>query len=171
MTNDAFYDDLQAALESSDPAEAARADVDLRARSDAQPGDALVQYLVASAYDGAGREADAMPFYERAFAIGVERLPAARQPEIFVQAGSTLRNLGRFDEARALLRDGMARFPEYRALPVFAALVEASAGDDRAAMTLLFQVATMDEDASLGRFRRALRWYVDDLLASRGPGR
>ena len=81
-----------------------------------------------------------------------------------MQAGSTLRNLGQLDEARALLREGMARFPAYRALPVFAALVEASAGDDRAAMLLLFRVAIMDEDASLGRFQRALRWYVDDLL-------
>jgi len=31
-------------------------------------------------------------------------------------------------------------------------------------MLLLFRVAIMDEDASLGRFQRALRWYVDDLL-------
>ncbi|HWK79752.1 MAG TPA: tetratricopeptide repeat protein [Thermomicrobiales bacterium] len=165
MVDDVFYDELQAALESSDPAVAAHADAELRWRAAAHADDALVHYLVASAYDGAGWEADAMPFYERAFAIGVEHLPAGRQPEIFVQAGSTLRNLGRLDEARILLQDGMARFPAYRALPVFAALVEASAGDDRAAMALLFRVATMDEDASLGRFRRALRWYVDDLLA------
>jgi len=163
MTEDAFFDDLQAALESSTPEDAERADAELRARAAAQPDDALVQYLVASAYDGAGREAEAMPFYARAFALGVERLPPARQPEIFVQAGSTLRNLGRLDEARALLRDGMTRFPAYRALPVFAALVEASAGDERAAMGLLFRAVTMDEDASLRRFRRALRWYVDEL--------
>lgn len=163
MTEDAFYDDLQAALESSVPADAARADAELRSRAAAHADDALVQYLVASAYDGAGCESEAMPFYERAFAIGVERLPAERWPEIFVQAGSTLRNLGRLDDARAMLRDGMARFPAYRALPVFAALVEASAGDEPAAMRLLFRAATMDEDDSLRRFRRALRWYVDEL--------
>ncbi|MGB3327377.1 MAG: tetratricopeptide repeat protein [Thermomicrobiales bacterium] len=164
MAADAFYDDLEAALESGTATEADRADAELRARAAAHPGDAMVQYLVGSAYDSAGREGDAMPFYERAFAIGVEHLPSARQPEIFVQAGSTLRNLGRLDEARALLHDGMTRFPAYRALGVFAALVEASAGDDRAAMALLFRVVTMDEDDSLRRFRRALRWYVDDLL-------
>lgn len=164
MGEDAFYDHLEVALESGDAAIVARADADLHARSAAHPDDAQVQYLVASAYDSAGRESEAMPFYERAFAIGVEQLPLTRQPEIFVQAGSTLRNLGRFDAARDLLRDGMARFPGYRALPVFAALVEASAGDERAAMTLLFRVVTMDEDESLGRFRRSLRWYVEDLM-------
>ena len=164
MTDDAFYDDLQTALESGDPARVAGAKAELRARSEAYPDDALVQYLIASAYDGAGCEADAMPHYKRVFALGIEELPERRRPELFVQAGSTLRNLGQLDEARALLHEGMARFPAYQALPVFAALVEASAGDDRAAMLLLFRVAIMDEDASLGRFQRALRWYVDDLL-------
>jgi hypothetical protein len=163
MTDDLFYDDLQADLEPDDSHVAKAAEAALRARSEAQPHDALVQYLVASAFDGAGREADAMPFYERAFALGIEHLPEQRRPEIFVQAGSTLRNLGRYDAARMLLAEGMARFPEYRALAVFAALVEMSAGDASAAAVLLFRVVTMEEDASLARFRRALRWYVDEL--------
>lgn len=166
MTDDIFYDDLQAALESDDRAVAGAAETELRARSDRHVDDALVQYLVGSAFDGAGREADAMPFYEHAFALGIEHLPEQRRPEIYVQAGSTLRNLGRYDEARVLLADGMARFPEYRALVVFAALVEMSAEHVSAAVTLLFRVVTMEEDASLARFRRALRWYVDELPRS-----
>ena len=164
MADDGFYDDLQEALEAEDGETVEQANAELRRRSDAHPDDALVQYLVASAYDGAGRESDAMPYYQRALALGVERLPAGRQPEIFVQAGSTLRNLGRLDEARDLLKQGIDRFPDYRAMQVFAALVEASADDDRAAMRLLFRVVTLDEDDSLRRYRRSLRWYVDDLL-------
>ncbi|MGC4192295.1 MAG: tetratricopeptide repeat protein [Thermomicrobiales bacterium] len=163
MAGDGFYNDLEAALVSGDPATMERADAKLRSRGMTNPDDPLVQYLVASAYDSAGREADAMPFYERTFTLGVDRLPERRQPEIFVQAGSTLRNLGRLDDARNLLRDGMRRFPDYRALWVFAALVEASAGNDRAAMELLFQAVSMDEDASFGRFRRSIRWYVEEL--------
>lgn len=163
MSDDIFYDDLQAALESENADAADIAEQELIRRAEAHPHDALVHYLVASAFDGAGREAAAMPHYERAFALGVDRLPARRQPEIYVQAGSTLRNLGRFDAARDLLAEGMTRFPDYRALAVFAALVEMSAGDAPAAAALLFRVVTMDEDASLARFRRALRWYVDEL--------
>ena len=163
MSDDIFYDDLQAALESSDADAAEVAEQEVARRAEAHPDDALVHYLVASAFDGAGREADALPYYERAFALGIDRLPAQRQPEIYVQAGSTLRNLGRFDAARDLLAEGMSGFPDYRALAVFAALVEMSAGDAPAAAALLFRVVTMDEDASLARFRRALRWYVDDL--------
>jgi tetratricopeptide (TPR) repeat protein len=161
--NDAFFDDIQEMLESEDSHVVRDGEEILRARSAAHPEDALAQYLVASAYDGAGREAEAIPFYERAFAIGVETLPASRQPEIYVQAGSTLRNLRRFDEARSLLEAGIARYPEYRALRVFLALVEASDGDREKASALLFDVVAMEDDLSLQRYRRSLRWYVDDL--------
>jgi hypothetical protein len=37
------------------------------------------------------------------FDLGIDQLDPADQPRLYVQASSTLRNLNRYDEARALL--------------------------------------------------------------------
>ncbi len=167
MTSDVgdgqFYDREQQMLESGDPVQVAGAEALLRERDARHPDDALVQYLIASAFDSAGREREAVLHYERAFTIGVEHLPERRRPEIFVQAGSTLRNLGRLEDARKVLQDGIVRFPGYRALYAFLALVEASAGAWRQTATLLFEMAIINEEPSLQRYRRSLMGYVGEL--------
>lgn len=114
----------------------------MRERNTAHADDPLVQFLIASAFDGADREADAVIHYERALAIGVDKLPLARQPQLYLQAGSTLRNLGRLDEARILLTEGVAAFPGFGALVAFLALVEVSAGNDRQAVNHLLALLT-----------------------------
>jgi tetratricopeptide (TPR) repeat protein len=136
----------------------------LRRLAAAHAGDAHAQYLIGSAYDSHGRGARAIPHYERVFALGVVHLPEARRPEIFVQAGSTLRNLGRFDAARAMFADGIGQYPEYRALRVFAALLETSAGDAAAAARHLYAFVLMPDDGSIDRFRRSLTWYIGETL-------
>lgn len=110
-----------------------------------------------------------MEAYARVLAAGPERLPEPRRPELFVQAGSTLRNLGRLDEARSLLERGRDQWPELRALTVFLALVELSAGNDRRAALLLLGELVGDRgtDDSLMRYRRSLRAYAADFE----PGR
>lgn len=137
----------------------------LRERADACPDDIDVLFALGGELDSEGFEAEAMEAYERVLAIGFERLAEARQPELFVQAGSTLRNLGRLDEARALIERGRIEWPEFRALTAFLALVELSAGNDRRAALLLLQDAVGDHgtDRSLVRYRRSLRAYAADL--------
>lgn len=133
---------------------------------DAQhPDDARVQYLIGSAYDSHGREALAIQHYDKVFALGVAKLPDSRQPELFVQAGSTLRNLGRFAAARETFATGITRHPDYRALRVFAALNDMSAGDAPAAAKHLLAFALMPHDASIDRFRRSLTWYIGQVSA------
>ena len=163
MVANQFYDAEERMLESDDPDEVSRGEELLRERAIAHPDDALVQYLIASAFDSAGREGEAVPHYERVFAIGVENLPENRRPEIFVQAGSTLRNLGRLEDARKVLQDGIVRFPGYRALYVFLALVEAKAGVWMQAAMLLFEMAVMEEEPSLLRFHRSLTGYAQEI--------
>lgn len=140
----------------------------LRRHAEAHPDDAVAWFEYGGGLDYMDHEAEAMVAYERAFALGVERLAPDDQPRIYIQAGSTLRNLGRFDEARALLEEGRARFPAVRALPVFLALVEVSAGRDRQAVDLLFEaiLAGGNGDDSIARYTRALTHYANELRAS-----
>ncbi len=168
-----FYDAEQHMLESDDPNEVRQAEAILRERDAAHPDDALVQFLIASAFDASDREADAMVHYRRAFKIGVDTLPPERRPELYLQAGSTLRNLGQLDEARDLLTEGVSVFPEFRALEAFLALVEVSAGNDSGAVNHLLALLTRDDegDESLRHYRRALTWYAQQIAeqTTKGP--
>ncbi|CAA9558100.1 MAG: hypothetical protein AVDCRST_MAG87-1357 [uncultured Thermomicrobiales bacterium] len=138
---------------------------ELRERASTSPEDADAWFSLGSALDNEGLESEAIEAYDRVLALGFERLPEARRPELFVQAGSTLRNLGRLNEALALLEHGRMEWPGFRALTAFLALVELSAGNDRRAALLLLQDAAGDHsgDASLRRYGRSLRAYAADL--------
>jgi len=137
----------------------------LRERAETKPGDAEAWYQLGSALDSAGYEAEAIDAYERVFELGIERLAEEVRPQLFVQTGSTLRNLGRLDEARALLEQGRTLFPDFQALGVFLALVEISDGSSQRAIDLLFDALLnrQEGDNSIQRFHRSLRWYADHL--------
>lgn len=144
----------------------------LRERAEAEPDDPEGWYRLGGALDSAGHEVEAMDAYQRVFDLGIEHLAEADRPQLFVQAGSTLRNLGRLHEAGALLEEGRRRFPNFRALGAFLALVEISAGENRRAIDLLFD-ALLDqneEDRSIQRYHRSLRWYADHLDDDRQDG-
>jgi tetratricopeptide (TPR) repeat protein len=137
----------------------------LRERAEGNPDDAERWFVYGGALDFSDRPEEAIVAYGRVFDIGVEALPANDQPRIYVQAGSTLRNLGRIREARTLLTEGMRRFPSFRAIPAFLALVEVSDGEERAAVDLLFDALLLEEsgDDSIATYRRALTWYAGNL--------
>jgi len=137
----------------------------LRRHAEANPGDAIAWFEYGGGLDYTDHEAEAMVAYERVFALGVEHLDPDDQPRIYIQAGSTLRNLGRFDDAHALLEAGRARFPEVRALPVFLALVQVSAGRNREAIDLLFEAILADGtgDDSIVDYARALKYYAGEI--------
>lgn len=153
-----LYEDAEALIDSDDAEEVQEGLEQLRRHAAAHPDDVEAWFRYGGGLDSIGEEAAAMVAYDRAFAQGIERLDAADQPRIYVQAGSTLRNLERFDEARALLEEGRRRFPEVRVLAVFLALVEVSAGRDRRAIDLLFEVI-LGEGGGDG----SVRWYPRSL--------
>ncbi|GAB3706569.1 tetratricopeptide repeat protein [Mariniluteicoccus flavus] len=64
------------------------------------PHDADARFELGGAYDSAGFETDAQTEYAAARALG---LTGARLAQLNIQQGSTLRNLGRLDEAIAML--------------------------------------------------------------------
>lgn len=137
----------------------------LRERAESEPDDANRWFIYGGGLDFSDRPAEAIVAYGRVFDLGVEQLPDEDQPRLYVQAGSTLRNLGRLTEARALLKEGIDRHPDVRALPVFLALVEVSSGNDRGAIDLLFGalLAEGNGDTSIQDYRRALTWYADEV--------
>jgi len=157
-----------ALIETEEPAKVAAGLAWLEAWAAARPDDAVAWFRYGSGLDRADHEVEAIVAYQRAFDLGIEALDPADQPRIYVQAGSTLRNLGRLVEARALLEAGRRRFPGVRVLAAFLALVEVSAGEDRRAIDLLFEVILAEGggDDSIGWFPRALASYAAELKAT-----
>lgn len=139
------------------------AEDDLRARVDAlvaelPPDDPRGLYERASAFDSTGVEDRAVPLYREALAGGLDE-PIRRQAVI--QLASTLRNVGRPDEAVRLLAaepvdtgDGLDT-----AVRAFLALALASAGREREAVG----VAVGALAVHVPRYRRSLAAYAADL--------
>ena len=92
-----------------------------------------------------------------------------RRRRFVVGYGSTLRNVGRSDEAIVLLTEEVSRDPGYPALSAFLALALHSAGHRGAALATmlgcLLDVADRDSgDNPLDGYQRALGDYYRELI-------
>ncbi len=129
---------------------------DLAARS---PHPALGAFELGGAFDSGGHEAAAHEQYAAATAAGLSDVDPDRAAQMVVQHASTLRNLGRVDEAIAMLRDA-PEHPATGAAPrVFLALALHSAGRVDEAL----RVAVEAIEPTLPRYHRSVRAYAAAL--------
>lgn len=113
-------------------------------------------FELGGAYDSAGYEAEAAEQYARAVELG---LTGRARAELDIQFASTLRNLGRSEEAVTMLRD-TARDPGLGAAPdAFLALALHSAGRPDEALAVAIEALI----PSLPRYQRSLRGYAAEL--------
>ncbi|WP_439690535.1 tetratricopeptide repeat protein [Curtobacterium sp. SP.BCp] len=125
----------------------------------AAPHPALAAFELGGAYDSTGREADADAQYAAATAAGLAEVDPDRAARMVVQHASTLRNLGRVEEAIAMLRDA-PEHPATGAAPrVFLALALHSAGRVDEAL----RVAIEAVEPTLPRYHRSVRAYAAAL--------
>jgi tetratricopeptide (TPR) repeat protein len=123
--------------------------------------DAEREYEVGGEHDSAGRAEEAIPHYELALELG---LPDELVPRALLQLGSSLRNVGRNDDALALFDDAVARYPDDAALRLFRAFSLATAGRDRDALVDVIDLARTRIDApEIRRYARSLEAYTRDL--------
>ncbi|MCT4351924.1 tetratricopeptide repeat protein [Streptomyces sp. Je 1-79] len=130
------------------------------------PDDVEVAYQTAWAHDVLGLEAEAVPYYERALkTTGAEPgLSEEDRRGALLGLGSTFRVLGRYEEAVATLRGGVEEFPDDGALRTFLAMALFNTGDHHESTRLLLRlVAATSEDPRVGRYRRAIEYYAEDL--------
>lgn len=124
-----------------------------------------VEEALAAAYahDRDGLEHDALRYYEAARDLGV---PEPERRKFTVGYGSTLRNVGRADDAVAVLAQALADDPDYPAFTAFLALALAAAGHPKAALaTMLGCALDVARPDSFDGYERALAAYHRELLA------
>ncbi|AMB58289.1 tetratricopeptide repeat protein [Microterricola viridarii] len=127
--------------------------------------DALSLFQSAGARDSAGLEAQAEPRYRRALALG---LPEDERAQAVIQLASTLRNLGRADEAISMLRAELAAHPGGMYAGAAAAfLALALAGSDASSTPgrEATQVALLALVPHLPRYQRSVTAYAKALTA------
>jgi tetratricopeptide (TPR) repeat protein len=126
-----------------------------------RPDDPQVHYQCAWVHDSLGREREAVPFYECAIADGL----TGRDLEgAFVGLGSTYRSLGEFRKAIETLRQGVAWFPETRAMEVFLAMALYNVGEHHEATELLLQtLAETSADEKISAYKEAILFCAGRL--------
>lgn len=107
-------------------------------------------------YDSMGFEAEAGAEYERVLELGLDD---ARHAQLAVQYGSTLRNLGRLDEAIAVLRAAPTHETTGSAPRLVLALALHSAGRKDEAL----RIAIEAQIEALPRYQRSMRNYAAAL--------
>lgn len=125
--------------------------------------DPIALFERAGARDSAGLEADAEALYRRALEIGLDD---ERRTRATIQLASTIRNLGKIDEALAMLRAEYERKPGgdlHDAVAAFYALALASADDPAQAAS----VALTALAPHLTRYTRSVTGYAAELRRPR----
>jgi tetratricopeptide (TPR) repeat protein len=121
--------------------------------------DPVALFERAGARDSAGRESEAEDLYRRALAGGLDD---HRRTRATIQLASTIRNLGKVDEALALLRAEYEREPRgelHDAAAAFYALALSSSGDERLAASIALEALA----PHLPRYTRSVTGYAREL--------
>ena len=125
------------------------------------PAIAEINYQLAWTCDVLGRHAEALPYYEKAVALG---LAPNELSGALIGLGSTLRALGQFDRSAEVLNSGRAQFPENREFEAFLALTQHAQGKHTEALRLLLDLlCDTTEDPGLLAYQRAIRHAASKL--------
>ena len=133
-----------------------------RAAAARRPHDAGARIRAAYALDRIGQESAAIAHYDAAWALGV---PEGERRRFFVGYGSTLRNVGRLEQAVAILGEASAADPDYAPFRAFLGLALHSSGQHALALaTMMEALLAVHGGATLDGFERALGEYCRELI-------
>ncbi|HLO11369.1 MAG TPA: tetratricopeptide repeat protein [Pseudoneobacillus sp.] len=125
------------------------------------PENATINYQCAWSCDVLGKEAEAVPFYEKAISGGL----SGRDLEgALLGLGSTYRTLGEYEKSKEVFLQGMSLFPNNRAIQVFYSMTLYNLKEHNSSMELLLK-CLMDTttDNEILRYKKAISFYADKL--------
>jgi tetratricopeptide (TPR) repeat protein len=125
------------------------------------PYDADLQYEAACVHDFLGHESQAIRFYLAALGGALQR---ESRLGAYLGLGSTYRTLGRYAEAAATLRAGLAEFPEANELKAFLAMADHNLGNSKGAVEALLELlAETSSDEGIRRYSKAIEYYAKNI--------
>jgi tetratricopeptide (TPR) repeat protein len=136
----------------------------LLALREEHPDDPHIAVQTAWVHDSLGLEEEAAEHYEAAIRgdLSDDELMG-----LYLGLGSTYRTLGRDADAERIFREGIERFPDFKPLRVFNAMLDYNRGRPREAVRALIEVLLeASDDPAIQRYRRSLGGYAEDLNRS-----
>ena len=119
------------------------------------PNVAEINHQLAWTCDVLGRAPEALPYYEKAIALG---LPPNELSGALIGLGNTLRALGQLARSAEVLRSGQAQFPDNAEFAVFLALtLHARKEYGEALRVALDTLCNTTEDPGLTAYQRTIR--------------
>lgn len=154
-------DSLERAIRLREAGELREARTVLLKLLEGNPDDAAVAYQCAWVHDRMGREREAIPLYERAISLGL----SGRDLEgATLSLGSSHRATGGYAKAAEVLRGGVERFPQNRAMQVILAMALHNLDEHEQAMGLLLRnLAETSSDPEIASYKRAISYYAGRL--------
>lgn len=125
------------------------------------PEDPLLNYQCAWSFDLLGEEGKAVPYYEKAISLGLEK---EELEGALVGLGSTYRTLGRYQESQETFLKGIDLFPANNAMKTFYAMTLYNLKEHQAAMEILLKcLSETSADKEITAYKRAIEFYSDKL--------
>ncbi|WP_421385247.1 tetratricopeptide repeat protein [Bacillus salacetis] len=125
------------------------------------PESARANFELGNAYDFLGQEQRAIPLYEEAIKLGLDK---EFEAYALLQLGSSLRNVGRLDEAIEILSVAEARFPGIPTVSMFLSMALFNGNKHKEALqTLLSSMIYNNDTPDIKRYGKGLEYYIKNL--------
>ncbi|WP_053070394.1 tetratricopeptide repeat protein [Alkalihalobacillus pseudalcaliphilus] len=138
-----------------------QAQAQLKIALEMNENDGELFYLYASVCDPQGFEREAVPYYEKALELGLEK---SDEQGAYLGLGSTYRVLGQYQDSKRVFEQGIKKFPNYRPLHVFYAMTLYNVGETNQALeVLLTQLMETTNDKDILLYQKAIAFYAPQL--------
>ncbi|MER2037663.1 MAG: tetratricopeptide repeat protein [Solibacillus sp.] len=125
------------------------------------PQNAYLHYQCAWSFDVLGEETKAVPYYEKAIQGDLEE---SDLENAYLGLGSTFRTIGEYEKSKAVLEEGIKRFPNNHALQVFYSMTLYNLNEHQESMNILLNtIANTTSDLNIQKYNRAIQFYADKL--------
>lgn len=133
--------------------------------ANAHPDNVSAQLAAAYSCDRLGFEYESYTYYCAASKLVI---PSSERPRYLLGFGSTLRSIGKFDEAIKCLKAASKEYPDHVEFLAFLALAYHSSGQHSIALAAMLDAALIaSREGAFGTYGRALREYRDELIGSK----
>jgi hypothetical protein len=122
-----------------------------------EPTNPIGLFELASVHDFLGLEPEAIPIYKKALHSGLDGL---KREQALIQLSSSLRNVGKPEEAVALLESSTFSVETEAAAKAFLALAHLDAGNPSKALS----IALLGLYPAGGPYERSIKLYATDLI-------
>jgi tetratricopeptide (TPR) repeat protein len=156
-----IMNDLMKAIMLRSEGELSESNEILKSLAKDNPKSAEINYQCAWSFDVLGKEAEAVPYYEKALRLGLNEEDTLGA---IIGLGSTYRTLGSYQLSQAVFENGLSRFPENNALKTFYAMTLYNVGEHVKAMEILLTcLIKTSNDPDIKSYERAIAFYADKL--------